>query len=102
MNPGAMKTNEMKNRATNEPLIWPVADALTPVESEDLPRFEGEGGPEAPVPELAALSRGIEAQHETHDPSPKDKPTKSSTVAGSDLLQHRASCGELKPKRRKP
>jgi hypothetical protein len=50
MNPGAMKTNEMKNRAVEGLFIRPAADALTPVESEDLSRFEGEGGPEAPTP----------------------------------------------------
>jgi hypothetical protein len=44
---------------------------------------------------MSALSRGTEAQHETHDPSPKAKPAKSATVAGSDLLQHLAPCGEL-------
>jgi hypothetical protein len=47
-----MKTNEMKNRAVKGPFIRPAAHALTHVESEDLSRFEGEGGPEAPVPEL--------------------------------------------------
>jgi hypothetical protein len=49
MNPGAMKTNEMKSRAANGPFIRPAADAVAPVEPEDLSRFEGEGGSEAPV-----------------------------------------------------
>ncbi|HEX5398854.1 MAG TPA: hypothetical protein VFY06_07385 [Verrucomicrobiae bacterium] len=47
-----MKTNEMKNRAADEPCIRPVAGAVESVESEDLSRFEGEGGPEAPTPDL--------------------------------------------------
>jgi hypothetical protein len=52
MNLEAMKTNEMKNRAVEGPFIRPAADALTSVELEDLSRFEGEGGPEAPIPDL--------------------------------------------------
>jgi hypothetical protein len=50
MNPGAMKTDKMKNPWTDGPFIQPAADAVAPVELEDLSRFEGEGGPEAPVP----------------------------------------------------
>ena len=50
MNPGAMKTNEMKNRAADVSFIRPAADAGAPVETDDLSRFEGEGGLEAPVP----------------------------------------------------
>jgi hypothetical protein len=50
MNLEAMKTNEMKDRAVEGPFIQPAAEG--PVESEDLSRFEGEGGPEAPIPEL--------------------------------------------------
>jgi len=45
-----METNEMKNRAVKRSFIQPAANALEPVESEDLSRFEGEGGLEAPVP----------------------------------------------------
>jgi len=55
MNPAVMKTNELNNRAGEESFIRPAADALTPGESEDLSRFEGEGGPEAPIPELVDL-----------------------------------------------
>jgi hypothetical protein len=57
MNPEVMKTNKMKNPWTEGPFIQPPADAVAPVEPEDLTRFEGEGGPEAPVPatELTAV-----------------------------------------------
>jgi hypothetical protein len=70
MNLGAMKKNEIKSRAFERPFIEPAADALTPVESEDLSRLEGEGGQEAPITELA----------------------------GSHLLPHRAPCGKLNNK----
>ncbi len=40
----------MKNPATDRPFIPPAVDAVPPVESDALSRFEGEGGP--PVPSL--------------------------------------------------
>ena len=76
MNHGAMKTNEMKNRAVEGPFIRPAADALTPVESEDLSRFEGEGGLEAPIPELVEvpLNNAIwrRPRRVTHQTNPKE------------------------------
>jgi len=50
MNPGAMKTNDMKNRVADGLFVRPAADTVAPVEPEDLSRFEGEGGHEAPAP----------------------------------------------------
>ena len=44
---------------------------------------------------MSALSRGTETQHETPHPGPKEGPAKGSTLAGSNLLQNRALCGEL-------
>jgi hypothetical protein len=52
MNPGAMKMNTMKNRAVERPFIRPLADVVAPAEPEDFARFEGEGGREAPLPDL--------------------------------------------------
>ena len=52
MNLGAMKTNEMKNRPADEPFIQPVAEAPAQVEPGDFARFDGEGGPEAPISNL--------------------------------------------------
>jgi hypothetical protein len=49
MNPGAIKMNEMENRAADGSFIRPAADTVTPVESEDLSRFEGEGQISAPA-----------------------------------------------------
>jgi hypothetical protein len=76
MNPGAMKTNKLKNRALEVSFIRPATDALTPVESEDLSRFEGEGGPEAPMPELVdiPLNNAIwrRPPHVTHPLKPKE------------------------------
>jgi hypothetical protein len=45
-----VKKNEIKNRLIGVPFNRFAADALTPVEPEDLSRFEGEGGLEAPMP----------------------------------------------------
>lgn len=45
----AMMTNESNNQAADGLLIQPAADAVAAVEPEDLSRFEGEGGPEAPM-----------------------------------------------------
>ena len=56
MNLGAMKTSEMKNPWTDGLFIQPAADALAPVEPEDLSRFEGEGGSEGPV----SITEGID------------------------------------------
>jgi hypothetical protein len=76
MNPGAMKTNEMKNRPVEGYFVRPAADALTPVESEDLSRFEGEGGPEAPTPKLVdvPLNNAIwrRPRRVTHQTNPKE------------------------------
>jgi hypothetical protein len=47
-----MKTNKMEPRWTEGPLLRPAAEAPAPVEPEDFARFEGEGGPEAPIPNL--------------------------------------------------
>ena len=52
MNLGAMKTNGVESRATDGSFIEPAHCAVA---SEDLSRFEGEGGPEAPVPALALI-----------------------------------------------
>jgi len=52
MNPGAMKTNERKNRPADGPFIRPAAEAQAQAEPEDFARFEGEGGREAPPPDL--------------------------------------------------
>jgi hypothetical protein len=52
MNPEMMKTNKMKNSWAGPLFIRPAAGAPAPVEPEDFARFEGEGGPEAPVPNL--------------------------------------------------
>lgn len=45
---------------------------------------------------MSALSRGIETQHETPSPGPKERPTKRAAVGGSNLLQNCALGGELK------
>ncbi len=55
MNDVTMKMSEMKNRPVERPFIRPVADAAVPVEPEDFARFEGEGGREAPPPDLVAV-----------------------------------------------
>lgn len=55
-----MKANIMKNCWTVGPFIQPAADAVAPVESEDLSRFEGEGGPEAPVPAAELIDVSLE------------------------------------------
>jgi len=60
MNLEAMKTNEMNNRSTDVPLIRPAADAVALVEPEDLSRFEGEGGSEAPVPVMELIDVPLE------------------------------------------
>jgi len=52
MNPGAMKTIKMENPATDGPFLEPPrAHGAASVEPEELSRFEGEGGHEAPDPE---------------------------------------------------
>jgi len=38
----------MKNHTTDRPFIPPAVDAVPPVESDGLSRFEGEGGPAVP------------------------------------------------------
>jgi hypothetical protein len=48
MNPEVMKTNKMKPRRTDRPLIRAAAEAPAQVEPEDFARFEGEGGREVP------------------------------------------------------
>jgi hypothetical protein len=60
MNPVAMKTKEIKNRAADRPFIRPAADAVAPVEPEDLSRFEGEGGLEGPVPATELIDVPLE------------------------------------------
>lgn len=55
-----MQTNRMKNRATDGLVIRPAADAVAPVEPEDLSRFEGEGGLEAPVPATELIDVPLE------------------------------------------
>jgi hypothetical protein len=44
-----MMTNERNNQAADGLLIQPAADAAASVEPEELSRFEGEGGSDAPV-----------------------------------------------------
>jgi hypothetical protein len=60
MNLGAMNANGMKNPWTAGPFIQPAADAVARVEPEDLSRFEGEGGPEAPVPATELMDVPLE------------------------------------------
>ena len=60
MNFKAMKTNEMKNRGADGPFIRPAVDATAPVGPEDLSRFEGEGGLEAPVPATELIDVPLE------------------------------------------
>jgi hypothetical protein len=57
MNPEVMKTNKMKNPWAGSPFIRPAIESVGPVKLDDLSRFEGEGGSEAPVPatELIAI-----------------------------------------------
>jgi hypothetical protein len=55
-----MNINKMKNRWTDGPFIGPAADAVGPVDPEDLSRFEGEGGPEAPVSATALIDVPLE------------------------------------------
>jgi len=50
MNPGAIKTNGMKTTWRTQPLLGPAIEPLESAESDDLSRFEGEGGSQAPVP----------------------------------------------------
>ncbi|HKI68877.1 MAG TPA: hypothetical protein VKA67_04765, partial [Verrucomicrobiae bacterium] len=50
MNPGAIKSNKIRSRATDGLFTQPAADAVAPVEPEDLSRFEGEDGLEATMP----------------------------------------------------
>ena len=44
---------------------------------------------------MSSLSRGTQAQHETHDTSPEEKPAKNAVLAGSDFFRGRAPGGEL-------
>jgi hypothetical protein len=60
MNPGVIQTIKMECPSTDGPLIRPAAEAVGPVEPEDLSRFEGEGGPEAPVPAAELIEVPIE------------------------------------------
>jgi ribosome-associated translation inhibitor RaiA len=60
MNPGAMKTDERKYPAADGLFIRPAADAVAPIEPEDLSRFEGEGGSEAPVPTTELIEVPLE------------------------------------------
>jgi hypothetical protein len=55
-----MKMNEMKNRAADEPSIHPAVDTGAFLGPEDLSRFEGEGGPEAPVPAMELIDVRLE------------------------------------------
>jgi hypothetical protein len=55
-----MKPNEMKNRAADGPFLRPAADAVAPLEPEDLSRFEGEGGSEAPLPAAELIDVPLE------------------------------------------
>ena len=50
MNPGAIKTNEMKITWRTQPLLGPAIEPLESAESDDLSRFEGESGLQPPVP----------------------------------------------------
>lgn len=50
MNPGVMKTNERNYPEANGLFIRPAADAVSPIEPEDLSQLEGEGGQAAPLP----------------------------------------------------
>ena len=50
-----MNANKMKTPRTDGPLVQLPVGAVAPVEPEDLSRFEGEGGPEAPIPALAGV-----------------------------------------------
>jgi hypothetical protein len=66
MNPGAEKTNKMENPATDWPFIDPPrTNAVASVEPEDLSRFEGEGGHEAPALEWinVPLEHGLWRRH---------------------------------------
>ena len=47
-----METTLMKRSSTNGPFFQPAVDAVAPVGPEDLSRFEGEGGREAPILDL--------------------------------------------------
>jgi hypothetical protein len=60
MNPEAMTANKMKIRAADAPDIQPAICALTSEDSEDLSRFEGEGGLEAPVPATEMIDVPLE------------------------------------------
>jgi hypothetical protein len=80
MNPGSMETKEMKDRTADGPFIRPIVDATAAVELEDLSRFEGEGGPEAPavavelidVPLKDAVWRRLAgAAHQTNQAHPR-------------------------------
>jgi hypothetical protein len=49
MNPGAIKTNKMNRAWPRQPFLRPAIEPVESVGSDDLSRFEGEGGLEAPV-----------------------------------------------------
>jgi hypothetical protein len=57
MNAVAMKTKEAESRATDGAIIEPRNRAVAP---EDLSRFEGEGGPGAPVTETELIDVPLE------------------------------------------
>jgi hypothetical protein len=55
LNHGAMKMNGMQDPRADGPRTQPLTSAagpVGPVGQEDLSRFEGEGGREAPIPDL--------------------------------------------------
>jgi len=49
---GSHENKQNENRVIDGLFIRPADDLAAPVELEDLSRFEGEGGPEAPIPDL--------------------------------------------------
>jgi hypothetical protein len=73
MNLGAMKTNKMENPWTDGPFIRPAADAVAPVEPEDLSRFEGEGGPEGPESATELIDVPLEKAIWRRSPWPADQ-----------------------------
>lgn len=50
MKPGALKNNKMKTTTPRQPFLRSAIEPAQSVESDDLSRFEGEGGLQAPVP----------------------------------------------------
>ena len=49
----------MKNPSTDRPFIPPAVDAVPPVESDELSRFEGEGGLAVPSLELVDIPKRL-------------------------------------------